>query len=180
MTATPIKKDYWFKEFNGLTELILDYDLEPVILKHYSSKNILDEATAIIRSQTTDYNLHFFINSVDTIRDITKTLDLPKEEVRVICSQRDKNEAKLVGYKIETTRDPVKRINFYTSTCFEGCDIFDSKGKIFVLCDGAKAHSLVDISTTLPPVPSMLTISPIRYWFSRIINKPVMISLIRY
>lgn len=152
MTATPIKKEYWFKEFNGLTELVLDYDLAPVTLRHYNSKNIINEAVAVIRTQTEDYNLHFFINSVDTIRDITRTLDLPKEEVRVICSQRDKNEAKLTGYKIETTNSPVKKINFYTSTCFEGCDIFDSKAKIFVLCDGAKAHSLVDISTTLPQI----------------------------
>lgn len=152
MTATPIKRDYWFDELLGLEELVLDYDVEPIVLKHYKSRNIIDEAVAIIRNQSADNNLHFFINSVDTIKSIAKTMNLPRSDVRVICSRQDKNRAKLNEYKIEGTKDPVKKVNFYTSTCFEGCDIFDKKGKVFVLCDGAKAHTLVDIATTLPQI----------------------------
>lgn len=152
MTATPIKKEYWFKEILDLEELVLEYDVEPVILRHYKSRNIIDETIAIIRNQAQDKNLHFFINSVETIKAITKTMNLPKEDVRVICSKQEKNQAKLRGYEIEGTKDPVKKINFYTSTCFEGCDIFDKDGKIFVLCDGGKAHTLVDIATTLPQI----------------------------
>lgn len=150
MTATPIKKDYWFKEFNNLTELVLDYDVPSVKLKHYRALNVIDETIAIIKNSVKyNYNLHFFINSVDSIKSIVKTLNIPQEDVRIICSKQDKNESKLVGYKIENTKDPVKKFNFYTSTCFEGCDLLDENGKIFVLCDGAKAHTLVDISTQL-------------------------------
>ena len=152
MTATPIKRDYWFDELLGLEELVLEYDIEPIVLRHYKSRNIIDEAVAIIRNQSADNNLHFFINSVDTIKSIAKTMNLPRSDVRVICSRQERNKAKLNEYKIEGTRDPVKKINFYTSTCFEGCDIFDKKGKVFVLCDGAKAHTLVDIATTLPQI----------------------------
>lgn len=152
MTATPIKRDYWFDELLGLEELVLEYDIEPIVLRHYKSRNIIDEAVAIIRNQSADNNLHFFINSVDTIKSIAKTMNLPSGDVRVICSRQERNKAKLNEYKIEGTRDPVKKINFYTSTCFEGCDIFDKKGKVFVLCDGAKAHTLVDIATTLPQI----------------------------
>lgn len=152
MTATPIKKEYWFPELNGLTELVLDYDIEPVSIYHYNSRNIIDETIAIINSKSVDNNFHFFINSVDTIKSITKTLKINPEDVRIVCSKQDKNEAKLTGYKIESTKNPVKPLNFYTSTCFEGCDIYDENGKVFVLCDGQKAHSLVDISTTLPQI----------------------------
>ena len=41
----------------------------------------------------------------------------------------------------------IKKINFYTSTCFEGCDIFDPDGVTFIVSDGRKAHTLLDIST---------------------------------
>ena len=40
-----------------------------------------------------------------------------------------------------------RRVNFYTSTCFEGCDIFDPDGVTFIVSDGRKAHTLLDIST---------------------------------
>lgn len=152
MTATPIRREFWFDELLGLEELVLDYDVEPITLRHYKSRNIIDEAVAIIRNQSADNNLHFFINSVDTIKSIAKTMSLPRSDVRVICSKQEKNQAKLSEYPIEGTKDPVKKINFYTSTCFEGCDIFDKKGKMFVLCDGARAHTLVDIATTLPQI----------------------------
>jgi len=152
MTATPIRKEYWFTELLDLEELVLDYDVEPVVLRHYKSRNIIDEAIAIIRNQSADKNLHFFINSVETIKSIAKTMKLDKDDVRVICSRQEKNQAKLRGYEIEGTKDPVKKLNFYTSTCFEGCDIFDKDGKIFVLCDGGKAHTLIDVATTLPQI----------------------------
>lgn len=151
MTATPIKKEYWFDELLSLEELVIDYDLDPIELRHYRAKNVIEEASAIIRSKTSE-NLHFFINSVDTIKNILKYTELSQDIVRVVCSKQDKNQAKLTGYKIESTKDPVKPINFYTSTCFEGCDIYDKNAKMYVLCDGSKAHSLVDISTTLSQI----------------------------
>jgi hypothetical protein len=41
----------------------------------------------------------------------------------------------------------VKKINFYTSTCFEGCDIYDTNGKTYIVSDKRKSHTLLDIST---------------------------------
>ena len=151
MTATPIKKEYWFDELNGLEELVLDYDVEPVELRHYKAKDVIDEAIAIINSNK-EGNLHFFINSVETIKTIVKTMNLSSDLVRIICSKQDKNQGKLTGYQIASTKDAVKYINFYTSTCFEGCDIYDKYAKMYVLCDGSKSHSLVDISTTLSQI----------------------------
>ena len=51
------------------------------------------------------------------------------------------------SYPIEQPSDPVKKINFYTSTCFEGCDIYDENGVTFIVSDGGKANTLLDIST---------------------------------
>ena len=153
MTATPIKKEWWFEEIKHLTELELDYNLPTVAVRHFKCQNIMNEATAIIKHHDDDKNLHFFCNSVDFIRDVLKQSKLKPEEVRIICSTgSEKNKVKLTGYKIESTKDTVKKVNFYTSTCFEGCDIFDENGKIYVLCDGNRTHTLVDIATTLPQI----------------------------
>ena len=52
-----------------------------------------------------------------------------------------------MDYPIETPNDPVKKINFYTSTAFEGCDIFDEQGRTYIVSDTSKAQTLLDIST---------------------------------
>ena len=85
----------------------------------------------------------------------TKVIDLAKltpEQVKVVCSvsgdNGENNQRKLgKDYPIGQPSDPVKKINFYTSTCFEGCDIFDPDGVTFIVSDGRKAHTLLDIST---------------------------------
>lgn len=101
-------------------------------------------------------NLHFFVNSVDFISKVLKRLKLNPELVKVVCSKNDKNNKKKNNqeklgkkYPIEESQDKAKRINFYTSTCFEGCDIFDEEGRTYIISDGNKAHTLLDISTLM-------------------------------
>lgn len=98
------------------------------------------------------YNLHIFVNSVEFIAKVIDTLKLAPEAVKVVCStsgdSRQENQRKLGNaYPIGQPSDPAKKINFYTSTCFEGCDIFDPDGVTFIVSDGRKAHTLLDIST---------------------------------
>ena len=98
------------------------------------------------------YNLHIFVNSVDFIAKVIDTLKLAPEAVKVVCStsgeSRQENQRKLGNaYPIGQPSDPAKKINFYTSTCFEGCDIYDENGVTFIVSDGNKSHTLLDIST---------------------------------
>ena len=98
------------------------------------------------------YNLHIFVNSVEFIAKVIDTLKLAPEAVKIVCStsgdSRQENQRKLGNaYPIGQPSDPAKKINFYTSTCFEGCDIFDPDGVTFIVSDGRKAHTLLDIST---------------------------------
>ena len=84
-----------------------------------------------------------------------KVIDLAKltpEQVKVVCSvsgdNGENNQRKLgKDYPIGQPSDPVKKINFYTSTCFEGCDIYDENGVTFIVSDGNKSNTLLDIST---------------------------------
>ncbi|WP_239403364.1 hypothetical protein [Alistipes sp. An116] len=98
------------------------------------------------------YNLHIFVNSVEFIAKVIDIAKLTPEQVKVVCSvsgdNSESNQRKLgKDYPIDQPSDPVKKINFYTSTCFEGCDIYDENGVTFIVSDGNKSHTLLDIST---------------------------------
>lgn len=98
------------------------------------------------------YNLHIFVNSVEFIAKVIDMAKLIPDQVKVVCStsgdNNENNQRKLgKNYPINQPSDPVRKINFYTSTCFEGCDLYDENGVTFIVSDGNKAHTLLDIST---------------------------------
>ena len=104
-----------------------------------------------------DDNYHIFLNSVEGISKIIRRANLFPTECRIVCSQSadslKENLAKLPdGFEIQTTLDPVKTFNFYTSTCFEGQDIFDKYGRTFIVSEKHKDHTKVDVMTTLPQI----------------------------
>lgn len=95
-------------------------------------------------------NYHMFMNSVKGISEIIRKAGLTPENCRVVCASTGKNKSKLPeGFAISTANDPVKTINFYTSTCFEGCDLFDWESRTFIICDPNKPNTVLDISTSM-------------------------------
>ena len=95
-------------------------------------------------------NWHIFLNSVEGIGWIIRNAGLTTENTRVVCSQSNgkQNAAKLHGFPINSTSDHVKMFNFYTSTAFEGCDIYDERGRTFIVSEPYKTHTMPDISTS--------------------------------
>ena len=98
-------------------------------------------------------NYHIFLNSVEGIAKIIKIAGLKPEDIRIICSNGKesacRNQGKLPeGFFIGNTSEPVKTFNFYTSTCFEGQDIYDENGRTFIVSEPYKKHTMVDISTS--------------------------------
>ena len=78
-------------------------------------------------------NLHFFVNSVDFIGRVLHHARLSPDEVKIVCStsgtSEQINREKLGDtYTIGIPDKAVRKINFYTSTAFEGCDIYDKQG----------------------------------------------------
>ena len=98
-------------------------------------------------------NYHIFINSVEGIAHICNLANLNPNDCRIVCSQsdgsKDRNQKKLGIYTIATNQDPVRMFNFYTSTCFEGQDIFDENGRTFIVSESRKDHTKVDVMTSL-------------------------------
>lgn len=100
------------------------------------------------------YNLHFFVNSVDFIGQVLRHARITSDQVKIVCSQSGSSEQinreKLGGdYQITIPNGEVCKINFYTSTAFEGCDIFDKVGRTYVVSDGTARHHLLDVSTSI-------------------------------
>lgn len=103
-----------------------------------------------LKGEDTGSNWHIFLNSVEGIDWIIRRAGLTPENTRVICSQSNgrQNTAKLHGFPISRTSDPVRMFNFYTSTAFEGCDIYDERGRTFIVSEPYKTHTMPDIATS--------------------------------
>lgn len=150
MSATPIEDEFILEELKCIPVIKVDWpDVKKVMVKPIKTNNPLSVVTKLvadIQEGRAFGNLHIFVNSV---KFIEKVLFLrPSDQVRVICSKNN-NKGRFMDYSFTPadTTDPVQRINFYTSTCFEGCDIYDPEGKTIIVSDGRKAHTLMDIST---------------------------------
>lgn len=66
------------------------------------------------------------------MKSISKTIsDMNLEDYKIVCSEDSALRYK--NLNCVKTVDDVKKINFYTSTCFEGVDIYDPKGKTIII-----------------------------------------------
>lgn len=156
MTATTVKDEYSLVELRDLKVVNAEWEA-PTIVEFIPTKckSIKGTITRIIREQLNgngnikDANLHIFCNSVDFIKDMIKQCKLNDENCRVIYGKNNKTK---VGIKNGTTSDPVKLINFYTSTVFEGADIYDENAVTMVVSDVTKEHTLLDISTQITQI----------------------------
>ena len=153
MTATPVKQKYWPEEMRHLRRVKIKWQDEQQLELHSVKTSSPARLTAeFCGNRTDEYNLHIFVNSVTVISRTIKYAGLKPEEVRIVCSKNREsiatNRNKLgKDYPIADITDPVRPYNFYTSTAFEGCDIYDGKGLAVILNDGHIPHSLLPVDT---------------------------------
>lgn len=158
MTATPIDREFMLDELKDLPITRIKWHNVKQVKVIQNCTNNPNRVGKLITDALEGRllgNLHFFYNSVDSPASIIHQLEIRPEQVRVICADdtgkgkgKKTNQAKLgTAYQIEDTTTPVKKINFYTATAFEGCDIYDENGRTYVVSDKYKSHTLVDIST---------------------------------
>lgn len=146
MTATPLKDEFILKELEDVDQITYEWeDAVPV--------NIIIRDTHFIQKELLNYidtykdrNLHIFLNSVSTITKIADKLE--ENSYRVVCSESIRHKAK----NFAKVTDPIKKINFYTSCAFEGCDIYDEDGFCVIVCDTNIATTVLDISTKIRQV----------------------------
>ena len=152
MTATPIEDEYIFKEIKDLPVFEVKWpNITEIKVREVPTNRCLQCIGNVIQQHLEGKafgNLHIFVNSVYFISKVIRRYKLSPDDVKVVCALSLENQTKIgKPYPIGKPLDPVKKVNFYTSTCFEGCDIYDEDGKTYVVSDGNRQNSLLDIST---------------------------------
>lgn len=156
VSATPIERDYWLNELKELPEYRIEWPHAERITVHTIKCNnpvlaMARDCKARMKHGGED-NYHIFLNSVEGISKIIRLADLPADQCRVVCSQNQNKDNQSIlppGFHIMTTNDQEKLFNFYTSTCFEGQDIYDERGRTFIVSEPYKDHTMMDIMTSL-------------------------------
>lgn len=168
LSATPLTEENTLNELSdvdiinirweGKSRIQLNYTLTPQYVRAVLKR--IDEY------KDTEVNLHIFINSVSTIKKIVSKMD-GGVSFRTVCSPNNKDRSS-VNYRGINSK--VMKVNFYTSTAFEGADIFDENGKTIVVSDTRISSTISDICTFLPQIAGRLRnskyINQIEYIFS--------------
>lgn len=157
LSATPIEQEFLLDELQGIPQVkIIWPQAEPMQVRLWEETSPLAAVVALCRNaiaQQVDFNLHFFVNSVKFIGKVIRHAKLTPDQVKIVCSTSgesyDRNKEKIEGFPISTPNSQPCKINFYTSTCFEGCDLFDKVGRTYIVSDGTATHSMLDVSTTI-------------------------------
>ena len=154
LTATPIEQDLMLEELKDIPTYKIDWENKrEMIVRAIKCNRVLTSMKNIIM----DYlegrmfgNCHIFINSVKSIATLIKACGLTNDNCRLVFSKNNSDYKSVCqGVLNGRTSDPVKKINMYTSTCFEGCDLYDEEGRIYIVSDSSKAQTLSDISTQI-------------------------------
>jgi hypothetical protein len=143
MTATPLDDDIILEEIKHLPKINITWEKAIAIKLNLIDTSFTNKELIKAITKNEDVNYHIFLNSIKTIKDIVNRANLL--DYKVVCSETSRQNNKTLN--MGTTLDAVKKYNFYTSTAFEGCDIFDPKGKTIILCDTNIATTILDIST---------------------------------
>lgn len=151
MTATPNEEEFTLEELKDIPVIVAPFELELIHIQNIQTIQV--EAT--LKKLINRYlcckfqNAHIFVNSVEIIAKLIKACDLNNENCRAVWSKGNKSyKTNIQGIIRSEVGSKPKRINFYTSTCFEGSDIKDEEGQYVIVSDGSKAHTLNDISTS--------------------------------
>lgn len=162
MSATPIPENFLPNNLKELpfTEVIWENQrvLMPTRIK---TGNVYKTTVALINEfqsglflehngvNTKVEELYIFLNSVNGIMEVLSTCKLSNDDVKIVCSDTIRNNTVLGNYKVSTTISPNKKINFFTKKGFQGCNLFSNNALVVVVSDGKKAHTLIDVETTM-------------------------------
>ena len=177
VTATPSRIDCIPKGFDNFKRIKLEWHNKlSVACEHmYIDMNQVKEtlcaiALKHIRNEVSG-NAYIFINSVSTASTVIKTLlnlkNINRSDFNVICGEG--NEKTLKPLKLDKSYniyDKFAKINFVTSTAFEGQDFMDSEGKTYIVSTGHKQYNRIDISTQLPQIIGRLRCSRYKNQFT--------------
>ena len=146
MTATPLKDEFILEELKDVPKIEYEWEQAVPVNIHLKDTYYVQKTLLEYIDTFKDRNLHIFLNSISTIYNLTKNID--NSIFRVVCSENSKTKIK----NFQKINTPVKKLNFYTSCAFEGCDIYDPDGLCIIVCDTNISTTILDISTKIRQV----------------------------
>ena len=121
MTATPLKEEFILEELKDIPQINYEWENSIPVNIHITDTYYVQKTILEYIELFKDRNLHIFLNSVSTIYNLVKNIS--EDSYRVVCSENSKTKIK----NFSKITSPIKKLNFYTSCAFEGCDIYDSQ-----------------------------------------------------
>lgn len=171
LTATPFDCKYEIKQLKDLDHYEIEWKRKiDIYTTRIKSNSPVKAVTKIImeflKEELTAPNnegintkveeLYIFMNSVTSIRQVCDTLGLEDEDVKICCANRIRNRKLMEKYTISSVTSPNKRINFFTSKCFQGCNLFTNNGLIIVVSDANRESMVTDLTSDLVQIAGRL------------------------
>lgn len=173
MTATLLEREFILQELQHVPIVTAKWENVKEVMVHSvkCEADVIHTVCYLVNEYldgTKSGNCYLFVNSVEFIKDVVEYCKLTDKTARAIWSINNKTKT---GLKRSLTTSEPKKINFFTSTCFEGCDLEDEEAHIYIVSDGKKAHTLIDISTSFQQIARRVRNT--KYWevITHIYNK---------
>ena len=186
-SATPISDDFTNEKLKQIPKIKLNWiDSVKVNINQIrvNQNQLRDTIISVIlkylRKETSD-NIYLFYNSVKNIAKICKDLvtkfGATSDDIKIICADTSENRKTLLTIgknfkpsKVIEPSEPNKfyKINFITSTAFEGQDFLDPNGRTYIISDSKLEHTKLDISTQVSQIVGRLRDSKYKNEFNMI------------
>lgn len=175
-TATPTRTQFIPKAFDNFKPIKLHWEghQTKLVTKHINISNgqfrnvTLSFALAHLKGESHG-NAYFFINSVKfaaaIVQLLIKNFGYSSDNFNIICGKSEENMKTLKPLKLKqrSSLTDFCKVNFVTSTAFEGQDFMDPDGVTYVLSNGKVEHTKIDISTQLPQIIGRLRCSKYKH-----------------
>ena len=174
--TTPTRTQFIPKAFDNFKPIKLHWEghQTKLVTKHINISNgqfrnvTLSFALAHLKGESHG-NAYFFINSVKfaaaIVQLLIKNFGYSSDNFNIICGKTEENMKTLKPLKLKqrSSLTDFCKVNFVTSTAFEGQDFMDPDGVTYVLSNGKVEHTKIDISTQLPQIAGRLRCSKYKH-----------------
>lgn len=165
MSATLHERDLWLPEIRDLPMVEMKWDnivpvkFTPLAIKDTSLQDGLINIILDHLDGTKEGNPFFFYNSLKGIVNLVKRMKkqglITNEDYRIVCAPKESNRSYLksnLSKDISKPSDKSCKLNFITSTAFEGVNFYDKQGVTYIVSDKNNDYAKYDIVTTVPQI----------------------------
>lgn len=164
MSATVPPDEHLIPEIRGLDRVTIEwFDQIPVNYRCMHTSNMKDSILQIALNHISGVypgNAYFFVNSVTAILNICTAMKALKDSLNIICSDSPEALSKLKAKGFSRGEvNAFKKVNFVTSTAFEGVDFMDPVGVTYIVSDARYSSTKYSVITTIPQIVGRMRVS---------------------